>query len=127
MAYLNHVTLMGNLTADIDLKTTPAGNAVASFTIAVNSKSRGGESRADFFDIVAWKGWAENLAKTARKGSLVLVEGRLTQERWDDPKTNGKRSRVRVQAMRALHMEAQYAGDEREAEPEPPAEGDIQF
>lgn len=127
MAYLNHVTLMGNLTADLELKTTPAGNSVASFTIAVNSKSRGGESRADFFDCVVWKGWAENLAKTARKGSLVLVEGKLAQEQWVDPKTKGKRSRVRIQAMRALHMEAQYAGEGREPEPEPPGEGDIPF
>ena len=115
MPYLNTITLMGHLTADPELKATPAGDSVATFSVAINSKLKSGESRAEFFDCEVWKGWAENLCKTARKGSLVLLQGRLRQEQWVDAKTNGKRSRVKVVAQRAFHVEAQYAGDEPEA------------
>src|SRR5882672_10203697 len=77
MAYINQVTLMGHLTADPELKTTPAGDSVATFSVAVNSKLKSGESRAEFFDVEIWKGWATNLCKTAKKGALVLLTGRL--------------------------------------------------
>jgi single-strand DNA-binding protein len=100
------------LTADPELKTTPSGKAVATFSVGVNSRLESGANRAEFFDCEAWGGWAENLCKTARKGSLVLLTGRLRQEQWVDSKTNAKRSRVKVVAQRALHVEAQYAGEE---------------
>jgi single-strand DNA-binding protein len=117
MPYLNHVTLMGHLTADPELKRTPAGDAVTTFTVGINFKLKSGEQRAEFFDCEAWKGWAENLCRTAKKGSLVLLTGRLKQESWVDSKTNGKRSRIKVVAQRALHVEAQYAEDPPEREP----------
>ncbi len=112
MPYLNTVTLLGHLTADPELKTTPGGDAVATFSVGINSKLKNGDSRAEFFDCEVWKGWAENLCKTAKKGSLVLLHGRLRQEQWVDAKTNAKRSRVKVVAQRALHVEAKYAGEE---------------
>jgi single-strand DNA-binding protein len=84
------------MTADPELKTTPAGDSVATFTVGVNSKLKSGEQRAKFFDCEIWKGWADNLCKTAKKGSLVLVTGRLKQEQWKDPKTKKTRSRVRI-------------------------------
>lgn len=112
MPYLNSVTLLGHLTADPELKTTPSGKAVATFFVGVNSRLESGANRAEFFDCEVWGGWAENLCKTARKGSLVLLQGRLRQEQWVDQKTNAKRSRVKVVAQRALHVEAQYAGEE---------------
>ncbi len=116
MPYLNTVTLLGHLTADPELKTTPSGDSVATFSVGINSKLKSGDSRAEFFDCEVWKGWAENLCKTARKGSLVLLQGRLRQEQWVDAKTNAKRSRVKVVAQRALHVEAKYAGEEAEPE-----------
>jgi single-strand DNA-binding protein len=115
--YLNSVTLMGHLTADPQLKATPAGDSVATFSVAVNSKLKSGEQHAEFFDCETWKGWAENLCKTAKKGSLILVTGRLKQEQWRDPKTKKARSRVRIVAQRAFHVTAQYAGEEAEREP----------
>ena len=105
MAYINQVFLLGHLVDAPELKKTPAGDSVATFTMAVNSKTVQGESRADFFDCECWKGWAEILAQTASKGSLVLVTGRLKQEQWVDSKTNGKRSRIKVIAQRAFALE----------------------
>ena len=117
MPYLNEVTLMGHLTADPELKQTPAGS-VASFTLALNSAGGDGKPRAEFFDCEVWKGWAENLARTARKGLLVLVTGRLRHEQWTEQKTNAKRSRIKVVCARAFHVEAQYAeAPEREDHP----------
>ena len=118
MPYLNRVTLMGHLTADPEVKITPAGDSVATFTLGVNFKGRDGDSRADFFDCEVWLGWGLNLAKTAKKGSLVLVTGRLKQEQWKDAKTKKTRSRVKVVAERAFHVEAKYAGKKGEREPE---------
>jgi single-strand DNA-binding protein len=117
MPYINEVVLMGNLTADPELKKTPAGDSVATFSIGVNYKTRDGKNRAEFFDCEVWKGWAENLCRTAKKGSIVLLTGRLRQESWVDPKTNGKRSRVKVVAQKALHVEAKFAGEDAEREP----------
>ena len=114
MPYLNHVTLMGHLVADPEIKKTPAGDSVAAFTLGLNSRSRDGKERADFFDCEVWQAFAENLCKTAKKGSLVLVQGYLRQEQWVDSKTNNKRSRVKVRATRAFHVEAQYAGGDGE-------------
>jgi single-strand DNA-binding protein len=107
---------MGHLTADPEVKTTPAGDSVASFTLGVNY-TRGGKNRAEFFDCEVWLGWGLNLAKTAKKGSLVLISGRLKQEQWKDPKTKKTRSRVRIVAERAFHVEAKYAGSRGKREP----------
>lgn len=118
MPYVNNVQLMGNLTGDPELIETQSGRAVCEFTLGINSRSEDG-SRADFFDCVVFGGWAQNLAKTARKGSLVLVEGFLAQERWVDKRSNQNRSRVRVKAQRAFHLEAKFAdAKEPEAVPE---------
>lgn len=108
MPYLNQVTLMGNLTADLECTTTPGGTSVCEFTLAINSWSQE-RSRAEFFDCVVFGGWEENLARSAHKGALALVEGFLAQERWVDKKSHQNRSRVRVKAQRAFHLEAKYA------------------
>ena len=110
MPYLNSVVLMGHLTADPELRHLPSGDSVAMFTLGVNSgRSDQKDRKGDFFQCDLWGGWAQNLAKTAKKGSLVLVEGRLTQHRWVDPKTNENRSRIVVLALRGFHLKAQYA------------------
>ena len=108
MPYLNNVTLMGHLTADPELLFTPAGEKLANFTVAVNYKDKKGQSHGEFFDCQVWRGWAENLCKNAKKGDLVLVDGRISQERWKDKETGKERSRVRVMAQRVFTMQVKY-------------------
>ena len=76
---LNHVILIGRLTKDPELKYTPNGTAVASFTLAVDRfrTNAQGEREADFIPIVAWQKQAENCAEYLRKGSLAAVDGRM--------------------------------------------------
>lgn len=75
----NHVCEVGRLTKDPVLKSTQEGTSVSSFTIAVNRdySNNDGEKKADFLPVVAWKKTAENCCKYLKKGSLVLVDGRL--------------------------------------------------
>ena len=76
---LNRVILMGRLVSDPELKTTPNGVSVTSFLIAVdrNYVKSGEERKADFIDIVAWRGQAEFICKYFGKGSMIAVEGQL--------------------------------------------------
>jgi single-strand DNA-binding protein len=97
---LNKVFLQGNLTRDPDLKYLPNGNAVINLSIACNRKftdSHGQQKEEVYFG--ECKGFgkvAENLAKFFKKGSPILVEGRLTREEWDDKATGAKRSATRI-------------------------------
>jgi len=76
---LNSVVLIGRLTADPSLRYTPAGIAVATFTLAVdrNFKNAQGEKETDFIPIVVWRKQAENCANHIGKGSLIAIEGRI--------------------------------------------------
>lgn len=76
---LNKTILIGRLTKDPELRYTPSGVAVATFTLAVNRPftNQNGEREADFIPIVVWRKQAENCAKYIGKGSLVAVEGRI--------------------------------------------------
>lgn len=101
MANYNKVILMGNLTRDPELRYTPAGKAVANFSIAVNRKYRVDDQlkeETDFFDIVVFGKQAENCSEYLRKGRPVLVDGRLQQRRWETDEGQ-KRSKVEVVAM----------------------------
>jgi single-strand DNA-binding protein len=116
MPYLNSVTLMGYLTADPELRHLASGDAVASLRIAVSyTRSEDKTRKSEFFDCDLWGGWATNLTKTAKKGALVVVDGRLAEDRWVDAKTNQSRSRVKIVARRAFHVVPQYA-EPRDAE-----------
>jgi single-strand DNA-binding protein len=82
---LNNVILIGRLTKDVDLRYTPNGTAVASFTLAVSRDRKvEGQQDADFIGIVVWQKQAENCAEYIGKGSLVAVEGRLQVRSYDD-------------------------------------------
>ncbi|MDD2401939.1 MAG: single-stranded DNA-binding protein [Clostridia bacterium] len=83
---LNHVVLIGRLTKDPELRYTPSGTAVASFTLAVDRyrSNQQGEKEADFIPIVVWQKQAENCANYIGKGSLVAVDGRLQVRTYDD-------------------------------------------
>lgn len=96
---LNVVALVGRMVADPELKYTPSGVAVCTFTIALDRrfKSEGGEKQTDFFDVVAWRQSAEFAANYLSKGRLVGVQGRLQQRSWVQ-QDGQKRSKVEVVA-----------------------------
>lgn len=91
---LNHITLMGRLTRDPELRHTGSGIAVASFTLAVDRdyKSQNGEKECDFIDIVTWRNTAEFVSKYFDKGSMAVVSGRLQIRAWTDKEGNKRRS-----------------------------------
>ena len=97
---LNSVNIMGNLTRDPELKYLPSGKSVCSLSIANNRvySNKGGEkvTEVSYFDVEVWGAAAENCSKYLTKGSGIIVEGRLKQDRWEkDGKTQ---SRVRISA-----------------------------
>lgn len=94
----NKVILMGRLVADPDLKQTPSGISVCSFSIAVDrSYSNGGERQTDFIDIVAWRQTAEFVSKYFSKGKMIIVEGSIQARTYQD-KNGNKRKAVEVVA-----------------------------
>jgi single-strand DNA-binding protein len=99
MADLNHVTLIGRLTRDAELKYTANGQAVCKFSIAVNRRRRNGdqwEDEANFFDIVLWGRQGESLNQYLVKGKMVGIDGELRQDRWQQDGQN--RSKVEIVA-----------------------------
>jgi len=100
MASFNKVILMGNLTRDPELRYTPKGTALAKLGLAVNRRwtSETGETKEEvtFVDVEAWSAQAENIAKYMKKGSPLLIEGRLRLDQWDDKQTGQKRSKLVV-------------------------------
>lgn len=82
---MNRVVLVGRLTKDPELKYTPSGVAVASFTLAVNRSftNQSGEREADFINCVVWRKPAENVANYLRKGSLAGVDGRIQTRNFE--------------------------------------------
>ncbi|MEA4894478.1 MAG: single-stranded DNA-binding protein [Oscillospiraceae bacterium] len=92
---LNHITLMGRLTRDPELRYTPSGTPVASFTLAVDrdfAAKDSGEKQTDFIDIVAWRQTGEFVSKYFTKGSMAVVSGRLQIHEWQDKEGNKRRS-----------------------------------
>lgn len=101
MANLNKVMLIGNLTRDPELRVTPKGTAVCSFSLAVNRKFKGEDGQAEreevtYIDVEAWGKTGENIAKYVTKGRPLYVEGRLRLDQWEDKITKEKRSRMKV-------------------------------
>lgn len=92
---LNHITLMGRLTRDPELRYTASQIPVASFSLAVDRDfggRDGGERQTDFIDIVAWRNTAEFVSKYFTKGSMAVVSGRLQIRDWTDRDGNKRRS-----------------------------------
>ncbi|MBQ6825521.1 MAG: single-stranded DNA-binding protein [Clostridia bacterium] len=87
----NLVVLTGRLTADPELKTTPNGTSVTTFSIAVDRRYRSGEERqTDFITIVAWRQTAEFVSKYFKKGSLIGIEGSIQTRRYQDKDGNNR-------------------------------------
>lgn len=110
---LNKIIIMGRLTRDPELRRTPSGTAVASFSLAVERdfKGQNGERETDFIDVVAWRNAAEFASKYFTKGRMAVVEGRLQVRDWTDNE-NRKRRTAEVVA------ENIYFGDSKREEPQ---------
>jgi single-strand DNA-binding protein len=104
----NKVILGGRLTADPELKTTPSGIAVTSFTVAVNRRygqKSGEDAQADFFNVTAWRQTAEFITRYFRKASSICVVGTLQTRSWVDQ--NGqKRFATEIVADEAYFVDA---------------------
>ncbi|MBO5557108.1 MAG: single-stranded DNA-binding protein [Oscillospiraceae bacterium] len=92
---LNHIVIMGRLTRDPELRYTQSQVPVASFTVAVDRDfggRDGGERQTDFIDVSAWRSTGEFVSKYFRKGSMVVVSGRLQSRKWQDRDGNNRTS-----------------------------------
>ena len=92
---LNHITIMGRLVADPELRTTPQGVTVATMRLAVDrdfKNKQTGERETDFINVVAWRQTAEFVSRFFTKGRMAVVEGRLQIRDWTDREGNKRRS-----------------------------------
>ena len=101
MANLNKVMLIGNLTADPEVRQTPRGNSLTELRLAVNRVASGpneGERREEttFLDVTCWGRTGEVAAQYLSKGRPVFIEGRLQMDTWEDKQTGQRRSRIRI-------------------------------
>ena len=110
---LNHITIMGRLTRDPELRRTGSGIAVASFTVAVDRDfggRDGGEKETDFIDCVAWRQTGEFVSKYFTKGRMAVVSGRLQIRSWTD-KDGNKRRTAEVVADNVYFGDSKRDGD----------------
>jgi len=102
--YLNKVFVIGNLTRDPELKAIPSGIKVCSFSVATNrvwkDKNGARQEAVDYHNIVVFGRQAETVAQYMKKGSQVMIEGRMQTRSWDDATTNTKKYRTEVIADR---------------------------
>ena len=114
----NKVFILGNLTRDPDLRTTPTGQSVASFGVATNrvwfDKNRQKQTDVEFHNVVAWGKLAEIVSRYLSKGKLVFIEGRLKTRSWED-QSGQKKYKTEIIAER-MQMGPKGAGSS-------PAEG----
>lgn len=119
MASANFVLLMGNLTRDPEVRTIPSGTTVADLGMAVNEsyKNKAGElvETTVFVDVVVWGRLAETCGQYLKKGSPVLVEGRLQLDQWTG-QDGEKRSKLRVRADRVQFLSSGGGGGGRRGE-----------
>lgn len=101
---MNKAMLIGNLTRDPELRSLPSGIKVCSFSIATNRvwKDKNGvrQESADYHNVVVFGRQAENVAQYMKKGSSILVEGRIQTRSWDDKNTGEKKYRTEIVAER---------------------------
>ena len=112
MASFNKVILIGNLTADPELKQTTTGLSVCRFTIAVNrrnARAEAGQQTADFITVVAWRQSAEFVAHYFRKGRPILVCGKIQTGSWTDQQGN-KRYATEIVVDEAFFVDNSSAG-----------------
>lgn len=114
---VNQVILLGNLTRDPELRQTPSGQSVCSFSLALNRayKNQSGEwqEATDYIDIVCWGPLAERVSQYLSKGRRCLVQGRLQSRSWEQD--GQKRSKVEVLANDVTFLDGRGEGGERDS------------
>jgi len=127
---MNKAILIGRLTRDPELRTTPTGRNVCQFSIAVNRTytSANGEREADFINCVVWDKQAENLARYQKKGNQIAVDGRIQTRNYDD--NNGRRvyvTEILVNNISFLDARGSSTGGNSFVNlPEPPMQEEVQ-
>lgn len=126
----NQVTLVGRMTADPEVRTTPSGKNVVSFSLAVDRMSK--DDGADFIEVTAWEKLADIISQYTQKGSKLLVNGRLRQDTWDDKETGKKRSKLNVVANDVMFLDSKQPDNPRDTvlediEDKPVSLSDIPF
>lgn len=136
---LNKAMIIGNLTRDPEVRTTPSGDSVVSFSVATNfvwkDKDGNKQEKPEFHNVVAWRKLAEIIGQYLKKGSKVYIEGRLQTRNWEDQ--NGiKRYRTEIITDNMIMLDSKGqtsqqtapSSDETAAQegeqPEPPAKED---
>lgn len=133
MPNINSVFIGGNLTRDPELRYTPGGRAVCSFTVAINRKwtTKDGEQREDacFVGVTTWEKQAEACSEHLSKSSQVLVEGSLKQDKWQDKQTGQNRSKIKVNAFRVHFIGRPQKKEEAKPQPEEraPQDNEVPF
>lgn len=125
---LNHITVMGRLTRDPELRRTTAGVAVANFALAVDrdySGKDGGEKETDFIEVVAWRGAGEFVSKYFTKGRMAVVSGRLQIRSWED-KDGAKRKSAEIVAESIYFGDSKNAADSGNSRPTEAAAAPVQ-
>ena len=114
---INKTILQGRLTRDVESRSTQAGIAVASFTVAWSEKYKETETKC-FLDCTAWRATAEFVSKYFAKGQEILVEGKLRTDSWEDKDTGAKRSSIKLDVDK-VHFcgSKQGGGTSQSAEP----------
>lgn len=114
---INNVILVGRLTKDVELKYTPANQAVTQFVLAVNRtfKNANGERETDFINVVAWRKTAELLAEYAKKGSLIGITGRIQTRNYE----NNQSQRVYVTEVVAESMSLLESRNQGQSQSQP--------
>lgn len=119
MVSINRVILAGRLAVDPELRRVGDNSPVCDFTVAVTRKKpRVGGEETSFIDCTAWGKVAEFIAASLKKGAIVVVEGRLSQDRWQDKNTGQSRSKLKVTADSVQTPEPTHLADK-------PSEGDL--
>lgn len=112
---INQVILLGRLTRDPEQRTTASGKNVVSFSIAVDRQSQ--DDQADFFNITAWDKLGDLVMQYLSKGRLVLIQGRLRQDSWEDKDTGKRQSRIEVTASDVTFLDGPSGDNSGSAAP----------
>ena len=120
---INNLTLIGRLTKDVELKYTPANQAVAQFVLAVNRtfKNANGERESDFINCVIWRKSAENFANWAKKGALIGITGRIQTRNYENQQ--GQRvyiTEVVAENFQMLESRSQQQGQDAQQQAKQP-------
>ena len=118
---LNHIIIMGRLTQDPELRTSPNGTSVTSFSVAVERdyKNQDGDKDTDFINVVAWRQTAEFVCKYFSKGRMAVVDGRLQIRGYTD-KDGNKRRAAEIVAGSVYFGDSKRDGDNAAPKENPP-------